>query len=190
MDPEGDERRPLRHALPGVASHADRICAGQRKDIIVKRTLAIAAVSAVLSTGLVACGGDDSSSASGDYCDQLKNADSAFSALDGQDVSKLEDAVDAVKEFADSAPDSVRDDWKVLADTFAQLEKALADAGIKLSDLADIQAGNMPQGADMDKLMALGEQMQDLGGEEAQKAADAIEANAKSECDIDLGASS
>lgn len=154
----------------------------------MKRTLALAAVTAVLTSGLVACGGnDDSAAGSGDYCDQLSKADSAFSALDGQDVSKLQDAVDAVNEFADSAPDDVKDDWKVLADTFGQLEKALADAGIKLSDLASIQNGDLPEGADMEKLMALGEQMQDLGGEEAQKAADAIEKNAKDECDIDLG---
>lgn len=156
----------------------------------MKRILALAAVGAVLSTGLAACGGDDSGSDAGAYCDQLKNADTAFSALDGQDVGKLQDAVDAVKEFSDSAPEAVRDDWKVLADTFGELEKALADAGIKLSDLADIQNGQMPEGADMDKLMALGEQMQDLGGEEAQKAADAIEKNAKDECDIDLGSDS
>ena len=52
-----------------------------------------------------------------------------------------EDAVAAVKEFSASAPDSVRSDWKVLADTFAELEKAwLAQGAPRLLLITPISA--------------------------------------------------
>lgn len=159
----------------------------------MKRTLALAAATAVLAGGLTACGGNDGggdSASSGAYCDQLKNAKSAFDALDGQDVSKLDDAVSSVKSFADSAPSEVRDDWGVLADTFDQLQSALADAGVKLSDLAQMQQGQMPDGVDMKKLMAVGQKVQDLGGAGTEAAAKNIETDAKSRCGIELSSSS
>lgn len=158
----------------------------------MKRTLALAAVSVAVLGGLTACGGDDGggSASSSAYCDQLKEAKTAFDALDGQDVSKLEDAVSSVKAFAGNAPTEVRDDWGVLADTFDQLQQALSDAGVKLSDLAQMQNGQMPPGVDMKKLMEVGQKVQDLGGAQTEAAAKNIETDAKDRCDIELSSSS
>lgn len=155
----------------------------------MKRTLAALAATVVMGTALTACGGGDSSSSSGDYCDQLKDTKAAFTALDGggaDAASGLQDAADQVAKFADSAPESVRDDWQVLDDAFSKIEAALKDAGISFADLASIQAGKIPPGADVEKLAQLGETMSSIGGQATQDAGDAIAADAKKECNIDL----
>lgn len=153
----------------------------------MKRILAALAVTTTLATGLVACGGDDdSTSSSSGYCGDLKKAKSVFDALDKQDVSKFDDAVKTVSDFADSAPDRVRPSWKVLDDALSELEKALASAGVKLSDLATIQAGKLPAGVDAKKLADLGSQIQKISSDETQKASDAIQKDAKDTCKVDL----
>lgn len=152
----------------------------------MKRILAALAVTTTLATGLVACGGDDATSSSSDYCGQLKKAKTVFDALDKQDVSKFDDAVKTVSDFADSAPDRVRPSWKVLDDALSELEKALASAGVKLSDLATIQAGKLPAGVDAAKLADLGSQIQKISSDETQKASDAIQKDAKDACKVDL----
>lgn len=152
----------------------------------MKRILAALAVTTTLATGLVACGGDDSTSSSSEYCGQLKKAKTVFDALDKQDVSKFDDALKTVSDFADSAPDRVRGDWKTLDDALGELKKALAEAGVKLSDLATIQQGKLPAGVDASKLADLGTKVQKIGSDETQKASDAIQKDAKDACKVDL----
>ena len=160
----------------------------------------------VLSAGLLAgCGssdGDDKASAdkstgdkgssAGDYCDQLKDAKADFDTLesDTPDFSKFDDAIARFHELADGAPSEVADDWKTLDGALSAMEKALADAGLKIEDLAAITAGQLPEGMTAEDVQALGPKLQTafsgLETDEVEKAGDAIEKHAKSECDIDL----
>jgi hypothetical protein len=84
----------------------------------------------------------------------------------------------------------VAEDWKTLDSALSAMEKALADAGLKIEDLAAITAGNLPEGMTAEDVQALGPKLQTafsgLETDEVKKAGDAIEKHAKSECDIDL----
>lgn len=160
----------------------------------------------VLSAGLLAgCGsgdGDDKASAdksssdkgssAGDYCAQLKDAKADFDTLesDSPDFSKFDDAIARFHELADAAPDEVADDWKTLDGALSSMEKALADAGLKIEDLAAITAGKLPEGMTAEDVQELGPKLQTafsgLETDEVEKAGDAIEKHAKSECDVDL----
>jgi hypothetical protein len=162
----------------------------------------------VLSAGLLAgCGsgdGDDKSgadkgdkdkgsSASGDYCTQLKAAKADFDTFesDTPDFSKFDDAIATFHELADEAPSEVADDWKTLDGALTQMESALEDAGLKLEDLGAITAGQLPEGMTADELQALGPKLQSsfsgLDTDEVKKAGDEIEKHAKAECGVDLG---
>ena len=66
---------------------------------------------------------------------------------------------------------------------------ALKDAGLKPSDLAAMQNGQMPQGVDMQKLQALAPKLESLSSSGVSEAADKIAADAKKSCGIDLTAS-
>ena len=155
----------------------------------------------VLATGLVAgcgSGGDKGnaaakagSSGSG-YCADLKAAKSDFSTLnaDTPDFSKLNEAIKTFHQLADEAPSAVADDWKSLDNAFSTLQKALADAGISMDDLAAITRGEMPKGMTQADLAALGPKLQssfgDLDQDAVTKAGDNVEKHAKSVCHVDL----
>jgi hypothetical protein len=70
------------------------------------------------------------------------------------------------------------------------MEKALADAGLKIEDLGAITAGKLPPGMTAQQLQTIGPKLQTafsgLDTPEVQKAGDAIEKHAKSECGVDL----
>ena len=70
------------------------------------------------------------------------------------------------------------------------MQDALKEAGLKISDLEGLSSGNIPEGLDQTKLAALAEDLQAVGSEKVQDAADNIEKHAKDECDVDLGESS
>jgi hypothetical protein len=160
----------------------------------------------VLSAGLLAgCGSsdgndkagadkstDDKGSSAGGYCAELKDAKADFGTLesDSPDFSKFDDAIARFHELADGAPSEVAEDWKTLDSALSAMEKALADAGLKIEDLAAITAGNLPEGMTAEDVQALGPKLQTafsgLETDEVKKAGDAIEKHAKSECDIDL----
>ncbi len=91
--------------------------------------------------------------------------------------------------LADNAPDNISDDWKTLDDAITTIETALSDAGIKASDLAAMQKGQIPQGADLSKLQELAPKLQSLNSSEVSDAAKNIADDAKKNCDVDLTAS-
>ncbi len=153
--------------------------------VIGSLTLALAA------TLLAACGSDGGSSSSGGYCDELKADKAYFESLSGSnaDMSNLDQVFTKVHTLADDAPDNVADDWKTLDDAITTIENALKDAGLKPSDLAKIQKGQIPPGADLSKLQSLAPKLQSLSGSDVSNAAKNISADAKKSCGVDLTSS-
>jgi hypothetical protein len=151
--------------------------------------LVIGSVALTLSASvLAACGGSGGGSSTSAYCDELKSDKAYFDALGGTnaDISQLGDAFARVHTLAAKAPDNVADDWKTLDSAVTTIESALSDAGLKPSDLAGLQSGKVPDGVDAAKLQALVPKLQALGSSNVSDAADAIAADAKSTCDVDL----
>jgi hypothetical protein len=158
---------------------------------------ALGAVALTLTaTSLTACGSGGSSDAAGgsggDYCSELK-ADKAYfdslSGSSGSDASLLGDAFSRVHALAGDAPANVAADWKTLDGAITTIETALADAGIKPSDLAAMHSGKLPSGVDPAKLQALVPKLQALSDSGFSDAADRIAADAKKTCGVDLSAS-
>jgi hypothetical protein len=144
------------------------------------------------ATLLAACGGGGgSSSSSGGYCDELKSDKAYFESLGSSsaDVGKLDTVFQKVHTLADKAPDNVSADWKTLDDAITTLQNALEEAGIKPSDLAAMQNGQLPKGVDLQKLQALAPKLQALSSSDVSSAADRISADAKKSCGIDLTSS-
>ena len=164
----------------------------------MKKTLALATI-VLMAGSLTACGGDDNSSAGGggggSYCDQIK---SVKSNVDGLDFTKLDDAQfsdlqNSLAGIASSAPADVKDDWTTLNGAIDQLKQILDDAGLSFNDLQDIQDDptHLPEGIDVAKLQELAQKLHDFASNsDFTAASDAIQANVKSECGIDLNDSS
>ena len=91
--------------------------------------------------------------------------------------------------LAADAPANVADDWKTLDGAITTIETALKEAGLKPSDLAGIQNGQIPQGADLSKLQELAPKLQSLNSTDVSDAAKNIADDAKKSCGIDLTAS-
>lgn len=157
----------------------------------MKISLALAGV-ALLASTLAACGGSDSddSGADSDYCKDIKTASKTFGNLDSGDIGKLGDAFTTFHKLAAESPDTIKSDWKKLDSAVTTVEDGLKDAGIKLSDLSELQTGKIPKGVDVSKLRSLATDLQKLGDAEFDKASKKIEKHAKDECKVDLGSSS
>jgi ABC-type phosphate/phosphonate transport system substrate-binding protein len=142
---------------------------------------------------LAACGSSSSSdsSASGDYCQELKADKAYFETFSGNnpDLSKLDQVFQRMHTLAGDAPSDVAADWKTLDDAITTIESALKDAGLKASDLAGMQNGQVPKGVDISKLQALAPKLQALNGSGVSAAAQRISKNAKDTCGIDLTSS-
>jgi len=146
---------------------------------------------ALTATVLAGCGSNDSgSTASGGYCDELKADKAYFESLSGSnaDLSNLDTVFSKVHTLAADAPSNVADDWKTLDDAITTIESALKDAGIKASDLAKMQKGQLPQSADLAKLQQLAPKLQGLNSSDVSDAAKNISDDAKKSCDVDLTA--
>ncbi|GAB3262486.1 hypothetical protein [Nocardioides dilutus] len=150
----------------------------------MKRLTSMLAATAIAASLLSGCGGGTDS-----YCDALKETQKDFENFEGSDFSSFEEFTDQVEEFADDAPDEVKDDWKVLAEAFKAFVKALEDAGLEPEDLEGLSSGEIPEDVDMEALTEAMTEAQALGSEEFQKATENIEKHAKEECDIDLSTS-
>jgi len=156
------------------------------------RTNAVIGVVALcLATVLVGCGSDGGGSASGDYCQELKSDKAYFADLSGSnaDLSQLDEVFQRMHTLADDAPDEVADDWKTLDGALTTIETALKEAGLKPSDLAAIQNGQLPPGVDAAKLQALAPKLEALSSSDVDGAASRIASNAKDKCGVDLTAS-
>ena len=137
-------------------------------------------------------GSGSSGTASSAYCRQLDAAKSDFASLDAKDpdFSKLNDAIARFHTIAAAAPPAVASDWKTLDEAFSTLQKAFADAGISMKDLAAITRGQVPDGMTQTELLSLGSTLQSTVGAmdnaKITAAGNHIEKHAKSVCHVDL----
>lgn len=143
----------------------------------------------LLGTSLAACGGsgDGGGGGGGDYCKDLKEAQSTFADVSSNDFDALDSAIKTFHTLADEAPSDIDAEWKTLDGAFVKIEDGLADAGIKMSDIKEMQAGKIPEGADVSKLTALASSFNDISSDKVLDAQKAIEKHAKDECDVELG---
>jgi hypothetical protein len=152
----------------------------------MRPTIALAALTLALAS-LTACGSDANSA----YCKELKSDKAYFANFSGSspDVSKLDEAFNRMHSLADKAPDDVADDWKVLDKALTSITDALKDAGISFADIAKMQQGQMPKGADPQKIAALAPKLQAMSSAKVEKASKNIEKHAKDTCGVKLGSS-
>lgn len=150
--------------------------------------LSIAIAALTLSLGsLTACGSDANSA----YCKELKSDKAYFDSFSGDspDLSKLDDAFNRLHSLADKAPDEIADDWKTLDKAITSITNALKDAGIDFGDIAKMQQGQLPKGADPQKIAALAPKLQAMASAKVKTASKNIEKHAKDTCDVTLGSS-
>ncbi len=155
----------------------------------MKKALGLA--SAVLMTiTLSACSDSGGDSSGADYCDTLKESQTQFSDLDltrlnEEEFSELGARFDTLEE---QAPTEVADDWATVGDRLDEFKGLLDEAGIGLADLATLQQGKLPEGADAAKIQELVPKLQEFTSDPSlDNAKAAIRENAKSECNITLG---
>jgi hypothetical protein len=158
--------------------------------------LALAVAGAIVLAGtLTACGGNDGGAKGGSggsgsgYCEDLKSASKDFRSLSSGDITGFGTVVTTVHKLSDEAPGDVKDDWKTLDVAVTRIETAFKDAGLKFSDLADIEAGKLPKNVDMSKLAGLSTTLSDVSSEKYTTASKNIEKHAKDVCKVDLNAS-
>jgi hypothetical protein len=104
---------------------------------------------------LTACSGG------GDYCNELKAYATAAKGLDIKDAKAVDKMREEAKKVSKSAPDDLKDDWKVVLDYAEKAKDANGDT-TKLTELAK---------ADGDKI---------------KPASDAIAKHAKDTCKLEL----
>ena len=142
----------------------------------------------VAASGLfVACGGTDTPEADG-YCASVADAEADFAVLQAGDVAQFDDAFRALHELAKESPEAIDRDWKVLDGAIGDLESALSAAGLTVTDLDAVGAGNLPEDLDPRDLDALLTDLEALASDDVAAAADAIERHAFEECDVELAA--
>jgi hypothetical protein len=124
-------------------------------------------------------GGSDS-----DYCSALKAAKAKFSNLDQFKPAQFEDLKNTLSDIADKAPENIQAQWEVLDSKFSQLSDALENLGVDLSDLGDPSA---LASLDPQKLKEFQAAIKNLDGNDITKATDAISAEVKADCGIDMG---
>jgi len=119
-----------------------------------------------------------------DYCSALKAAKAKFSNLDQFKPAQFEDLKNTLSDIADKAPENIRAQWEVLDSKFSQLSDALENLGVDLSDLGDPSA---LASLDPQKLKEFQAAIKNLDGNDISKATDAISAEVKADCGIDMG---
>jgi hypothetical protein len=127
-----------------------------------------------------------SSPESSAYCTDLEQAQSNFGNLNSGDFGKLGAAFVALHQLNQEAPPALRKEWLLVDETITDLDTAVDDAGLKLSDLGDIRAGNVPKNVGPAKLRKIAEKSRMLAGSRVTHAASAIEADAQSQCGFDV----
>ncbi|MEU8223947.1 hypothetical protein [Kribbella sp. NPDC048915] len=120
----------------------------------MRKLAALAAVVTMSVGALTACSG-------GDYCADLKGYVDSAKDLDIKDADAVGKMLDQAKSVSKSAPDDIKDDWKVVIDYAEKAKDAKGDTN-KLMELAKSD------------------------GEKIQKSMDAISKQAKDTCKIDL----
>lgn len=161
----------------------------------MRRTATIAVTGLVAVSVLAGCGSDDdkkgSASGGDSYCATLKKASTLVTDFTAEgtepDFGKFQDFLDKADELSDKAPDTIEDDWDTMLGAMDDLVDALEDAGLSIEQFGEMATtGQMPDGVDQAKLLALGSKLESLSSEKIEAAGDAISKHAKDECDVDL----
>ncbi len=93
----------------------------------MRKVAALAAVVTMSVGTLTACSG-------GDYCGELKNYAEAVKNADLKDKGSVDKLEGEAKKLSKSAPDDLKDDYKVVLDYIENAKKADGDTG-KLTEL-------------------------------------------------------
>lgn len=155
---------------------------------MTKRKVKISAAIAgavLVGSAVAGCGGG-SESGSDAYCQDVKSASKDFGALSGDDFSMLDQAFKTFHKLAAESPATIKADWTVLEGAITMMEKGFKDAGIKFSDLAELQKGKVPDGVDVARLTQLSTTMSKFNDAKFQTASERIAKHAKDECKVEI----
>lgn len=164
---------------------------------------------AMLTLALAGCGGGDekpspstessvattppetTAAAGGNYCALLAQTQEELGSLDPTtlDDSAYADFRAKLTDLEMAATGEVSADWKTLGVALDQVKDALDQANVTFSDIPILAQGQVPNGADVDKLPQVREELQTLATDSSvAEASTRLQADASAECDIDLGA--
>jgi hypothetical protein len=101
----------------------------------MRKVAALAAVVTMSAGVLTACSG-------GNYCSELQNYAEAVKHLDLKDTGAVDKMQGEAKKLSKSAPDDLKDDWKVVLDYADKAKDAKGDQA-KLQELASGDAGKI-----------------------------------------------
>lgn len=146
----------------------------------MKTKLAIAGA-AVVALTLTGCGNESAA-----YCEELESAQTQFESLSGSDPSQLEEAFNTIHDLADEAPEEVAEEWAQIDEAIVEIEQAFEAAGLEVSELEQLQGGEIPEGVDAEALQEIPATLQAFGTQFSE-ASEPIQEHAASECDIELG---
>jgi hypothetical protein len=142
-----------------------------------------AAVAALASVALMACGSDSGSSSgsgsSGDLCSYAKDLEQSLGsdAFDNMDKATFDQIQEIVGNVKDKAPEEIKDDVNTVAEGFASVQKIFAKYDYDLTKLTAAAA------ADPD----LTKQLQAAGGEDFTAASDRVSTYLEDTCGITGG---
>lgn len=154
----------------------------------MNKILGAGAAALMTVTVLAGCGGGDDSGGGGSYCDDVKTASTQLSDLGGDAFTgdKFEAVNIAVHTIADEAPSDIKGSWTLIATEFDSLEQALSDAGLSMDDFSKLTQGGAPPSIDPAKLQDLQTALQGFDSQGLSDAANKIQTQVKSDCNIDL----
>ena len=84
------------------------------------RVLCTIAATLLTATGLAACGDDDDSASSADFCDSAREIDESFAEIDDPTEADFGDIADTMGSI--EPPAEIADDWDTMVDGFERLQ--------------------------------------------------------------------
>lgn len=141
----------------------------------MKRPAAFAATVVMVAVSLAGCGGST-------YCDAVEGDRDALNAFGKTRTNEAyADYVTTFGSIAKVAPESVSDDWKMLADVTQEVITTQDEAGVALEDMTDTdKVAELSQA----QLAELNEVYEKFNGTADQR--EAVVENVRTECDIEL----
>lgn len=125
-----------------------------------------------------------------DYCQLLEKTRADVERFNFATMSdeSFVDLLSKVDDLEQGSSGETQQAWATLSTALEDLQSALAEANLSVSDLPQLAQGQVPNGADTTKLAQVTQQIQTLSSDPAlQKASAYIQKNAQSACDITLG---
>ena len=154
--------------------------------------LNVAIAGAVLIVLVGGCSEDKTEAAPGptDYCATLEKTQADFQgfnflALNDADFDELLGKIDNLEELASG---EAKKAWTTLSTALDDLQSALAEANLSVSDLEALSRKEVPNGVDTARLPQVTESIRALSTDPAlQEASATIQQDAQESCDLTLG---